>query len=338
MIKVIVSSFLIFFIRVKSLFIKTSTRNKGKSLIICRGGIGDVIITVRILLNANASNFDLLTNKPAGNWVQETCNGLFNKIFVTKEELLFENRYYDTIHLIRSDLESLKMMLALNISFKNTEINRHYDSLRLCQRLNILLFPKVKHNYYSNFHITDLYSTVLRIPPYESSAIRIKKDNAIRKIGIHAGASNIVRAISLEAIIEVTTSHPEYIFYLFGSKSEVTQFPRDMFPSDNVQYLIGELSLSDVALVMNELDLMVCSDSMFLHYADFMQIPTVAVMGPGPIKMWGPLQIESKVITRDPPCSPCSRVECDRYHGRSCVGDVRGEELSQAILEVLEKD
>jgi ADP-heptose:LPS heptosyltransferase len=338
MIKIIISSFFIFFMRVKSYLVRTGTTSQGKSLIICRGGVGDVIITVRVLLNANLSEFDLLTNKPSGVWVQETYGRVFNKIFITKEEFLSESRCYDTIHLIRSDIESLKMMLALKISFRSTVINEHYDSLRLYERTKILLFPKVKRNYYSNFHATDLYSTVLRMPQYKSNAIRIKKDNVARKIGIHAGASNIVRAISLQAIIEVITSHPEYIFYLFGSKSEVIQYPKDMLPSGNVRYLIGEASFSDIALIMNELDLMVCTDSMFLHYADFMQIPTVAVMGPGPIKMWGPLYIGSKVVTRDPPCSPCSRVECDRYHGRSCVGDVRGEELSQAMLEVLEKN
>ena len=337
MIKLIISSFFIFLIRVKSLLVKTSSSSHGSSLILCCGGIGDIIITVRILLNANLSDFDILTNNPSKAWVKQTCNGAFNNIFVTKEKFLSEVRYYDTIHLIRTDLESLKMMLSPKISYKNTFVNKHYDSLRLHQRIPIILSPKAKRNYYSKFHITDLYSRVLGIPAYKPNTTRIDKNNVTKKIGIHAGASNIVRSISLEAIIKVTESHPEYIFYLFGSKSEVTQYPKDMFSSGNVRYLIGELSFSDIALVMNELDLMLCSDSMFLHYADFMQIPTVAVMGPGPIKMWGPRQIGSRIVTRDPPCSPCSRVECDRYHGRSCVGDVRGEELSQAMLEILEE-
>jgi len=337
MVRLIILSLFVFVMRIKSSLIKASNKRSGKSLIICRGGIGDVIITVRILLNANPSDFDLFTNNPSGDWVKQSRGGVFNNIFVTKGEFLSKARYYDTVHLIRSDLESVKMMLSPKISFKNTVINEHYDSLRLFQRLTILFSPRAKRNYYSTFHIIELYSKILRISPYESNTIRINKNNAIKKIGIHAGASNIVRAISLEAIIEVTTSHPQYIFYLFGSKSEVMQYPEDKFPNDNVKYLIGNLSFSEVALIMNELDLMVCSDSMFLHYADSMQIPTVAVMGPGPIKMWGPIQAESIIVTRDPPCSPCSRVECDQYHGRSCVGDVRGEELSEAMLEVLEK-
>ena len=336
MINVVISAILVTLARIKAAIAKTKPHGQDKRLVICRGGVGDVIITVRILINSELSGCDLLTTEVSGEWVRQTCDGLFDNVFTSTNDLSSEIRSYGTIHIVRSDVTSLRAMLLRRIYFSDVMYNHHYDGFRFFERLSLIFSAKKKKNYYSRFRVIDLYSTVLGMPRWEMDASIDLTDRNIGKIGIHAGASNVVRAINLEAILDVIAAYPNCTFYILGSEMEMAQFPKERFSSDNVEYLIGELSFRDIALLMNDLDLMVCSDSMFLHYADFMGIPTVAVMGPGPIKMWGPLLAESRIVSRAPPCSPCSLVKCERYNGRSCVGDVGGEEISRAITAIMD--
>ena len=61
------------------------------------------------------------------------------------------------------------------------------------------------------------------IPRYKSYATSIKTRKGVKKFGIHDGASNIVRAIKLESIIDFTNCHPESTSDLFARISKVVQ-------------------------------------------------------------------------------------------------------------------
>lgn len=337
MLELIKVTIVITLLKLKSITRKDNDTLTDQKLIICDAGIGDVIILTKILKHKGHGSYDLFTNEVCKKWLHQTKTDIYENIYTDLGDSRLENKLYSSMHSVRSNYNTLLGMLVKNISFKKVFANRHYDSLNLKRRLSNFLSTKAKKDYYSSFHITELYSEVLNLNIIEESEVQNPKSDIIKKVGIHGGASNFVRCLDPQALIELIEGFPEIHFYLFGSKAEQYLYPPVRFENKNVTYLIGKLEFDEIQKVMSGLDVMICSDSMFLHFSDYIGIPSIAVMGPGPVAMWQPKSKVSMVLTRNPACSPCTRKTCNVYNGKSCVADVGGKELVDALL-LMQKD
>jgi ADP-heptose:LPS heptosyltransferase len=315
-----------------------------RRLIVCNGGIGDLIIVVRLLKQQSSNlDFDLLTNSSCETWVKQTNPDIFNAVYSTKSSLLDQHRHYSSVHLIRPDNKSINILYSKKVCFNKLEINNHYDRIRFFQRLLIFLSRSYKDKYYKSFHISESYNDVLKIEKNANDKHvvdqKIKEINIDKlNIGIHPGASNAVRMMSIDSLLGVLKSHSNHNYFLFGSGQDSKNYPEERFHGfNNLKYLMGKLEFNSIDQMMCDIDLFICTDSMFLHYAELKNIPSIALMGPGPINMWGPLHQKSSVITRNPRCSPCKRKICDVYNGKSCIGDINAHEISLELDNFIKK-
>ena len=71
-----------------------------RRLIVCNGGIGDLIVVVRLLKQQSSNlDFDLFTNSSCETWVKQTNPDIFSAVYSTKSSLLDQHRHYSSVHL-----------------------------------------------------------------------------------------------------------------------------------------------------------------------------------------------------------------------------------------------
>jgi len=110
-------------------------------------------------------------------------------------------------------------------------------------------------------------------------------------------------------------------------------------PIFSIVDLAGELSLKELAAVINELRLLICNDGGPLHMAVALGVKTVSVFGPVNEKVYGPYPSDEKhvVIKKDLPCRPCYKdfrfTGCS--NNRKCLEDITVEEVFEKAKSLL---
>jgi ADP-heptose:LPS heptosyltransferase len=102
--------------------------------------------------------------------------------------------------------------------------------------------------------------------------------------------------------------------------------------------LAGRTSLAETAAVIDRSALLVSGDSGLLHMAVGLGKPTVSLFGPGSVAKWAPRGPGHIVLTKNLPCSPCTRFgytpRCPR--GAECLQSITVEEVAEAVFKLLE--
>ena len=97
--------------------------------------------------------------------------------------------------------------------------------------------------------------------------------------------------------------------------------------------LIGELSVNELILVINEMDLFISSSTGPMHLAGALGVPTVSIFCPLPARSpqrWRPLGSQDKIVL--PPNGECPTCEC----GPLCdLSDISVEMVEKAVEERL---
>ncbi len=78
-------------------------------------------------------------------------------------------------------------------------------------------------------------------------------------------------------------------------------------PKDRFLDLIEKTSLSEIAAILSQLDLLISTDSSLLHLGYAVGTKTVALFGPGIPEKWAPGGHGHIVIRKNLPCSPCTK-------------------------------
>lgn len=101
--------------------------------------------------------------------------------------------------------------------------------------------------------------------------------------------------------------------------------------------LAGRTTLQETAAIINRCSVLVSGDSGVLHLGVGLGRPTVSLFGPGIAAKWAPRGDSHRVITKNLPCSPCTRFgTTPRCHiGARCLTDISAEEVFAAALELL---
>lgn len=101
--------------------------------------------------------------------------------------------------------------------------------------------------------------------------------------------------------------------------------------------LAGRTSLAETAAVLARSAVLLSGDSGVLHIAVGLGVPTVSLFGPGILAKWGPKGVNNRVITKQLPCSPCTRFgttpPCP-IHAR-CLADITVTEVLGALRQLL---
>jgi len=123
---------------------------------------------------------------------------------------------------------------------------------------------------------------------------------------------------------------------LVGSKDEIGMADAIIAPiKHKVANLAGELTLPQLAAVIERADIMVSSDSGPMHIATAVGTPVVALFSGADIPyVWYPYGDMHTVVRKDVECSPCFRDECAEH---TCMKGITVEEVFQAVNATLEK-
>jgi len=108
---------------------------------------------------------------------------------------------------------------------------------------------------------------------------------------------------------------------IFGSKSDQSQAERlrQKLSPPGIS-IAGETNLRQSIAVLSRCTLLICNDSGIMHLGAALNIPLVAVFGPGAPDRFGPWTKNARVIYENFPCSPCRQ----RYF-KDCTPSARNK-------------
>ena len=83
--------------------------------------------------------------------------------------------------------------------------------------------------------------------------------------------------------------------------------------------LAGKLSLKELGALTARARLFIGVDSMPMHLAAAMGTPTVALFGPSSENIWGPWNVEQRIVTSTHSCRPCGVDGCGGSKVSECL-------------------
>ena len=99
--------------------------------------------------------------------------------------------------------------------------------------------------------------------------------------------------------------------------------------------LAGKLSLKELGALTARARLFIGVDSMPMHLAGAMGVPTVALFGPSSEVVWGPWNVEQRVVTTTHSCRPCGKDGCGGGKVSECLTLLGVEPVHAAAQELL---
>lgn len=101
--------------------------------------------------------------------------------------------------------------------------------------------------------------------------------------------------------------------------------------------LAGQTSLAETAAIIKQSALVISGDSGILHLAVGLDIPTVALFGPGRARKWAPTGERHLVLNKELSCSPCTTFgttpPCP--HTARCMSEISVDEVFNAAAMLL---
>jgi heptosyltransferase I len=97
----------------------------------------------------------------------------------------------------------------------------------------------------------------------------------------------------------------------------------------------GIISLEEFAGVVEQAHLMVANDGGAVHIASALGCPVIALFGPENPELFGPWSLQSLVLRKKVPCSPCRQITCIR-HRKPCMDGIEVEEVFQAVKNYIQ--
>src|SRR5436190_10197930 len=101
--------------------------------------------------------------------------------------------------------------------------------------------------------------------------------------------------------------------------------------------LAGKLSLKELGALTARARLFIGVDSMPMHLAAAMGTPTVALFGPSSENIWGPWNVEQRIVTSTHSCRPCGVDGCGGSNVSGCLTLLPVDSVHTAARELLVK-
>jgi len=100
--------------------------------------------------------------------------------------------------------------------------------------------------------------------------------------------------------------------------------------------LAGQLSIKELGALIARARLFVGVDSMPMHLAAALGIPTVALFGPSGDREWGPWRVAHRVVTTTHSCRPCGLAGCGDSGVSDCLVRLEVEPVYAAVRQLLD--
>lgn len=99
--------------------------------------------------------------------------------------------------------------------------------------------------------------------------------------------------------------------------------------------LSGQLTLKELAVIIDRARLFIGVDSAPMHIAAAMGTPTIALFGPSGNIEWGPWQVPCRVLVSNHPCRPCGRDGCGGSKVSECLTAITPSTVLSSIDALL---
>lgn len=165
--------------------------------------------------------------------------------------------------------------------------------------------------------------------------------NAHPILGINLGVSNVKRTWGEDRFILLAKRMLENfnVIFIHGPMDNVTFKDRlYQFKSKDTKAVLipDRSSLRETSAIISQCAVFVSCDTLCLHMASSLGVPTVALFGPTSPLLYGPgpYGVESRIIYTDIPCSPCFGYKCEN---NVCMKEIAVDEVKEAIYSLLEE-
>ena len=172
----------------------------------------------------------------------------------------------------------------------------------------------------------------------------IHEDDLI--VGIHPGAPFIPRRWPKERFAKIADilvkKYNAKIIY-FGGKDEVDLVTSILSLMEKPAFsLVGKTTIRESIALIERCNFFICNDSSLMHIAALLNIPVIALFGPGQYPLFAPYNEFSVVVRADVGCNPCNesaavwRKMCKR--GRVyCMEAITIQKVLQIISQKISK-
>ena len=143
-------------------------------------------------------------------------------------------------------------------------------------------------------------------------------------VGIHVSGGRLVKQWDPErfaAVARRLATERGATIVLTGSPADRTMVDvvKAQVPATQTIDVAGDIDLTGLAAVLEQLDLLVTGDTGPMHLASAVGTPIVAVFGPSDPVRYAPSGAADRIVRVDLPCSPCNRI---RLPPERCVGHI----------------
>lgn len=160
-------------------------------------------------------------------------------------------------------------------------------------------------------------------------------------VGIHPGGRAKLKCWDIKSYVEVADA----LVKRYNAKIVITGGPDEVKLGEKLLSLMkskgfnlcGLLSLKQLQILLERLNLVITNDTVTLHVASGVNTPTVAIFGPSEVWDTGPLSQKHKVIMRDLDCRTfCDTYSCNNRNYHECLRSIKPAEVIEASVELLE--
>ncbi len=229
-----------------------------------------------------------------------------------------------------------------------------FEELRLWQRIQGRISQERKRAFYQQMHIIERDLSMipessnwspeelkLEIFPTPSAQQEIQTLLSANWgqtpfVVIHVAGQDPIRKLRVDTFREVVRQFSLPVI-LVGAPNDVDVAEAIRQGHDHVMSQAGKLSLMAVFALLQKTVLCIAPDSSIMHMAVTAKAPLVALVGNQRPETFGPFPRHERIIVldRQPECSPCSRLQCDKFPLGSCVQDITATEIVSAAKKLL---
>jgi heptosyltransferase-3 len=207
-------------------------------------------------------------------------------------------------------------------------------------------------------HTVEMQLEFLRVlqlnPPYFIRELLLKYEKnhveAIRQyvlpktILVHPVSRWMFKAIPVDSVSYVIKQLQErgyHIILTASSDEKEVEYVNElmsMIDCGSLKNLTGQLSLLELAALIDQVDLVLTCDSLPMHMAAAFKKPQVALFGPTSSIKWAPWRNPyATVVEMKLPCQPCYKAGCQNTGISDCLVSLPKEIILKKVLSTIEK-
>jgi len=169
--------------------------------------------------------------------------------------------------------------------------------------------------------------------------LKIKKSDII--IVLNPGAGFIPKRWKKENFAElgkILLKDYDAKIIIIGGEQEIAlaEEIKNIISSENVFSLAGRITIPQLAVLLEESDLIITNDTGPMHLASAVKCPVIAIFGPGNPYRYGPIGTKNYVVHSEIECFPC-RIKRKCRKNFICMERVTVSEVIKSVRLILDE-